>query len=58
MIGKMRMQCKKDFIYLFSDVQFFLSVLKDQIPLIQDQLNLSVWCEDRPVLENLTQSSP
>ena len=42
MIGKMRMQCKKDFIYLFSDVQSFLSVLKDQIPLIQDQLNLSV----------------
>ena len=58
MIGKMRMQCKKDFIYLFSDVRSFLSVLKDQIPLIQDQLSLSVWCEDRPVLENLTQSSP
>ena len=34
MICKMHMQCKKDFTQLFSDVQSFLSVLKDQIQLI------------------------
>ena len=50
------MQCRKDFLQLFSDVQTFLSVLKDQIQLISRPVNLSVWGEDLPVLDNLTQS--
>ena len=58
MICKMHMQCKKDFTQLFSDVQSFLSVLKDQIQLILRPVEpvISVWCEDLPVLDNSTQS--
>ena len=47
---------KKDFIQLFSDVQSFLSMLKDQIQLLSRAVNLSVWREDLPVLDNVTQS--
>ena len=56
MIGKMCMKCKKDFIQLFSDLQFFYPCWKMKYGLFPDQLNLLVWLEDPPVLHNLIQS--
>ena len=64
----MHMESKKDFVqllktsfqneYKISDAQSFSSCWKIKYRLFPDLPTLSVWLEDFPVLNNLTQSWP